>query len=79
MMNSLKSHKDKMKKNQEKGRRLKVITLLCSLFVVGIVLWGLILPGIAMSGKTYCGLEEHTHTEDCQKTIATAMPVTVRF
>lgn len=68
MMNSLKSHKDKMKKNQEKGRRLKVITLLCSLFVVGAVLWGLILPGIAMSGKTYCGLEEHTHTEDCYTT-----------
>lgn len=68
MMNSLKSHKDKMKKNQEKGRRLKVITLLCSLFVVGAVLWGLILPGIAMSGKTYCGLEEHTHGEDCYTT-----------
>ncbi len=67
-MNSLKSHKDKMKKNQEKGRRLKVITLLCSLFVVGAVLWGLILPGIAMSGKTYCGLEEHTHGEDCYTT-----------
>ncbi len=68
MMNSLKSHKDKMKNNQEKGRRLKVITLLCSLFVVGAVLWGLILPGIAMSGKTYCGLEEHTHTEECYTT-----------
>lgn len=68
MMNSLKSHKDKMKKNQEKGRRLKIVTLLCSLFVVGAVLWGLILPGIAMSGKTYCGLEEHTHSEDCYTT-----------
>lgn len=68
MMNSLKSHKDKMKKSQEKGRRLKIVTLLCSLFVVGAVLWGLILPGIAMSGKTYCGLEEHTHSEDCYTT-----------
>ncbi len=68
MMNSLKSHKDKMKKNQEKGRRLKIVTLLCSLFVVGAVLWGLILPGIAMTGKTYCGLEEHTHSEDCYTT-----------
>ncbi len=68
MMNSLKSHKDKMKKNQEKGRRLKIVTLLCSLFVVGAVLWGLILPGIAMTGKTYCGLEEHTHSEGCYTT-----------
>ncbi len=65
MMNSLKSQKDKMKNNQKKGRRLKVATFLCSIFVVGAVLWGLILPGIAMSGKTYCGLEEHTHSEAC--------------
>lgn len=29
------------------------------------VVYALTLPAITLEGKTICGMEEHTHTEEC--------------
>lgn len=52
---------------EKKRRRRKLYAVIAcfSILVAGIVSWQLIVPGIAMSGATYCGLEEHTHSEAC--------------
>ena len=36
-----------------------------SLAVVLVVFWGLKLTGITLAGEAFCGMEEHTHGEDC--------------
>ena len=36
-----------------------------SLIVTLTVFWGLKLTGITMAGEAFCGLDEHTHTENC--------------
>ena len=52
---------------ERKKRRKKLYAVIAcfSILVAGIVSWQLIVPGIAMSGEAYCGLEEHTHSEAC--------------
>ena len=52
---------------EKKRRRRKLYAVIAcfSILVAGIVSWQLIVPGIAMSGATYCGKEEHTHSEAC--------------
>lgn len=57
-----------IKKAEEKKKRLRRLYSLIACFsilVAGVVFWRLMQPGIAMSGETYCGQEEHTHTEGC--------------
>jgi hypothetical protein len=47
---------------------LRVVSGLMAV-VVFCTTYALILPGITLERKTYCGLEEHTHTEDCYETV----------
>ena len=49
-----------------RNRRLwrRIVTAL-SCVVVFCTTYALILPAITMSEDTYCGIEEHTHTEEC--------------
>ena len=55
----------KAKERKKRMRRLCAIILCLSILVAGTVSWQLVLPGVAMSGETYCGKEEHTHSEAC--------------
>lgn len=52
---------------QDKARlkKWKRITLALSCVVVFCVVYALTLPAITLEGKTICGMEEHTHTEEC--------------
>ncbi|WP_302616694.1 SpaA isopeptide-forming pilin-related protein [uncultured Dubosiella sp.] len=53
-----------MKKTNKK-RSWKQIVSILSCIVVFCTTYALILPAVTMSKETYCGKEEHTHTENC--------------
>jgi LPXTG-motif cell wall-anchored protein len=42
----------------------KVVSVLAAVVVFSTT-YALILPALTVEGKTYCGLKEHTHTEEC--------------
>ncbi len=51
----------------EKVRRKrwqKIVAVLAA-FVILVTVWILLKPATATTKQTYCGLEEHTHTDDC--------------
>ena len=45
--------------------RLKRLLLTAACVVVFFVTYALILPAITLEKETYCGMEEHQHTDDC--------------
>ena len=55
----------KLLKDKARLKKWKKITLALSCVVVFCVVYALTLPAIALEGKTICGMEEHTHTEEC--------------
>lgn len=57
----------KLLKNKARLKKWKRITLALSCVVVFCVVYALTLPAITLEGKTICGMEEHTHTEECFK------------
>ena len=50
---------------QKKRKAVKVITAISALLVAGVVMWQMMLPGIAMQSVPHCGIEEHTHSDAC--------------
>lgn len=55
----------KLLKDKARLKKWKKITLALSCVVVFCVVYALTLPAITLEGKTICGTEEHTHTEEC--------------
>ena len=55
----------KLLKDKAQLKKWKKITLALSCVVVFCVVYALTLPAITLEGKTICGMEEHTHTEEC--------------
>ena len=53
---------------QEKRRRWRRAVSVLACAVVFCTTYALILPAITLSAEPKCGLEEHTHTEDCYET-----------
>ncbi len=51
----------------------KRILYAAACIVVFATVYSLILPAITMERKTYCGLEEHTHSEACYETTETCV------
>ena len=56
---------------QKRKRRRKIYAglALLAVLVAGFVSWKLILPGIALGGDAYCGMEEHTHSGACYEEV----------
>lgn len=52
---------------RHKRWRVAVTALAC--VVVFCTTYSLILPAITMTGETYCGKEEHTHTDECYEKV----------
>ena len=52
--------------NRRRKRWQKTVSILACL-VVFCTVYALILPSLTAEADTYCGKEEHTHTEDCYK------------
>ena len=55
----------KLLKDKARLKKWKRITLALSCVVVFCVVYALTLPAITLEEKTICGMEEHTHTEEC--------------
>lgn len=55
----------KLLNDKARLKKWKRITLAFSCVVVFCVVYALTLPAITLEGKTICGMEEHTHTEEC--------------
>lgn len=55
----------KLLKDKARLKKWKRITLALSCVVVFCVVYALTLPAVTLEGKTICGMEEHTHTEEC--------------
>ena len=45
--------------------KLRRLFFTAAVVIVFMTVYSLILPAITMENKTYCGMEEHTHTEAC--------------
>ncbi|MCC8097947.1 MAG: hypothetical protein LIO44_05220 [Eubacterium sp.] len=50
-------------------RKFLCVMLMLAVLVSLAVYWRLKYTGIAMTNEVYCGLEEHTHTEDCYENV----------
>ena len=51
-----------------KHKKLYFIFLISAVLVAIIVFWWLKLVGITITGDAFCGLDEHSHTEECYST-----------
>ncbi|MBE6776326.1 MAG: hypothetical protein E7543_09080, partial [Ruminococcaceae bacterium] len=55
----------KHKKFRMDSKKLATAFLLAAFIVATIVFWWLKLVGITVTGEAFCGLSEHTHSDDC--------------
>ncbi|MCD8052091.1 MAG: leucine-rich repeat protein [Clostridiales bacterium] len=69
MKNIVNSYVRKFLEERRKSRRALAMLLALALVVTTSVTWELHSTGIAMTNETYCGLEEHTHTEGCYEKV----------
>ena len=56
--------------HRKKRRWLAAVSCLAALVVFGTV-GALVLPARTLEGATYCGMEEHTHEENCYTSVLT--------
>ena len=55
----------KHKKFRADSKKLATLFLIAAFIVAVIVFWWLKLVGITVTGEAFCGLEEHTHGDEC--------------
>ncbi len=55
----------KHKKFRADSKKLATVFLVMAIVVAVIVFWWLKLVGITVTGEAFCGLDEHTHVEEC--------------
>lgn len=60
----LKESSKHIKAHRHTKRWRRCVTAL-SCLVVFLTVYALVMPAITMTGEVYCGVEEHTHTDDC--------------
>ncbi|MCD7839293.1 MAG: CHAP domain-containing protein [Erysipelotrichaceae bacterium] len=65
MRNIVSLYVDKFRYEKSKQFKLTCLLMVLALFVTLGVFWKLHYTGIALTNETYCGYEEHTHSDDC--------------
>ena len=65
MRDIFKNYEEEKINKKKRRRAVKAVTAIGALAVAGVVMWQMILPGIAMQNTPHCGKEEHTHTDAC--------------
>lgn len=55
----------RLKKNKQKKRRFYAVVMLLSVVVAVGIEWTMRLDGHTLSEDSFCGMEEHRHTDDC--------------
>ncbi len=71
MRNIVNTYIDRFRHERRTRRRTAAILLTLAVVVAGSVFWQLRYTGVAMANETYCGYEEHTHTDECYETVLT--------
>ncbi|MCD8341162.1 MAG: hypothetical protein LUC87_03285, partial [Clostridiales bacterium] len=69
MKNIVNSYVKKFTEEHRKSRRAVALLLALAMVVATGVTWQLHSTGVALTNETYCGLEEHTHSEDCYEKV----------
>ncbi len=69
MQNLVNTYLEKFKQEHHVRRRLTCLLLALAMVVSTGVYWQLHLTGAALTNEVYCGLEEHTHTDDCYEAV----------
>lgn len=65
MKNTVMNYLNRLKQNRSRQRKKEVMLVCLSLVVVVGVAWSLHMTGESQSAETFCGLEEHQHSEAC--------------
>lgn len=65
MRNTFRDYGDNRIDRQKKRSAVRIVTVISAFLVAGIVMWQMILPGVAMQSTPHCGIEEHTHSDAC--------------
>lgn len=66
MKDTVKQFVGQAKRNRSRKKRAAAVLMAMSLVVATGVTWSLHSTGVSKSTVTYCGIAEHTHTEDCE-------------
>ena len=66
MKDTVKQFVGQAKRNRSRKKRASAVLMAMSLVVATGVTWSLHSTGVSKSTDTYCGIAEHTHTEDCE-------------
>ena len=66
MKDTVKQFVGQAKRNRSRKKRAAAVLMAMSLVVATGVTWSLHSTGVSKSTDTYCGIAEHTHTEDCE-------------
>ena len=69
MENIIKEYKNQFRKDHQQRRRYACLLGVLALLVCLAVFWRLKLTGTAMTNEATCGLQEHTHTEECYSNV----------
>ncbi len=69
MENLVSTYAEKFKHTKRIRRRVISILAVLALIVSCGVFWELHSDGVAMANETFCGMEEHQHSEDCYETV----------
>lgn len=65
MQELVREYLNELGRKKRKRRRVSAIVAAFVIVVAGGVIWSLIQSGIAMTSEAKCGIEEHTHGEEC--------------
>lgn len=58
-------HRERLVREQKRWKRWQKAVSVMAAMVVFCTAYALILPAVTMGAKTYCGMEEHQHGEEC--------------
>ena len=61
-------YKSRTLRNKRRKLLKRIVSVLCCV-VVFCTTYALILPAITMEGEVFCGMEEHTHSDECCKQV----------
>lgn len=70
MKDTIQNHLARLRRNRSRKKKAAAVLVCLSLVVAASVSWSLRMTGESQSAETYCGMEEHSHSEACiQRTL----------
>ena len=69
MQELLRDYLGELRSKRRKRRRISVAVTLLIVMVAGGVIGALVQYGVAMTGDAKCGIEEHTHSDECYENV----------